>query len=74
MFVRYMSYLCSYPGAECLLLLTGARRLSQDPPAAVQEPALPTAEPGMVAMRSFFSIFGKLTIVCLILHLLNTLI
>ena len=37
-----------------MLLLTGARRLSQDPPAAVQEPALPTAEPGRVAMRSFF--------------------
>ena len=37
-----------------MLLLTGARRLSQDPLAAVQELALLTAEPGRVAMRSFF--------------------
>ena len=69
-----MSYLCSHPGAKCVLLLTGARRLSQDPLAAVQELALLTAEPGRVAMRSFFSVFGKLTIVCLVLHLLNPLI
>ena len=53
-----------------MLLLTGARRLSQDPLAAVQEPALPTAEPGRVAMSSFLSVFGKQTIVRLILHFL----
>ena len=41
-----------------MLLLTGARRLSQDPLAAVQELALLTAEPGRVAMRSFLNVFG----------------
>ena len=69
-----MSYLCSHPGAKCVLLLTGARRLSQDPLAAVQEPALPTAEPGRVSMRCLWSACGsgKQTIVVrLILHLLN---
>ena len=49
-----MSYLCSYPGVKCVLLLAGARRLAQDPLAAVQEPALSATQSGRVHLNTFW--------------------